>query len=289
MWTEAERYLAHCRLSLASLTVKDRRKMLCYYSAWLDKKRLHYRDVTSSQSKAFMNRKRWGGSHFNKMRRTLVEFYAFIGGPNPFEGTPCRKKGAPKLPRLPPRCSIPEMIEKITHECEELRLRNRLLIELAYGSGLRRSELSSLNVEDVDLTQRTAHVLGKGNKRRVVPLTARSVELMCRYLSERQHRRMRGPLLHSYRKGKRIPPDVIGLLFKELTGYNTHSFRHACATHMLQSGCNIRYIQELLGHCHLSTTQIYTHIDRSHLAKVVTNTHPRAKSGADSGAAGQSP
>jgi site-specific recombinase XerD len=74
-------------------------------------------------------------------------------------------------------------------------------------------------------------------------------------------------------------PRSISVVFKEATGHNTHSFRHACATHMLENGCNLRYIQQLLGHAKISTTQIYTRIDRSKLARVVASTHPRATAG----------
>jgi integrase/recombinase XerC len=149
------------------------------------------------------------------------------------------------------------------------------MVELAYGSGMRRGEIVGLDVEDVDLSGHTACVMGKGRKRRVVPLTEKAVDLIRRYLASRHA--SRGPLILSMNTRRRIAIRHVSKLFKRLTGHNTHAYRHACATHLLQNGCNLRYIQQLLGHVKCSTTQIYTAVDRSRLAAVVAANHPRAE------------
>jgi integrase/recombinase XerC len=156
----------------------------------------------------------------------------------------------------------------------EISLRNRLMIELAYGSGLRRCEIVGLDIEDIDLAGKTARVTGKGRKVRIVPLTEKSIELLRRYLSLRHA--SRGPLIISMNTGRRLAIRHVSKLFKRLTGHNTHRFRHACATHLLQNGCNLRYIQQLLGHVKCSTTEIYTAVDRSRLSAIVAANHPRA-------------
>ena len=164
-------------------------------------------------------------------------------------------------------------IRKLQSEDTVLALRDRLLIELAYGSGLRREELRRLNVADVNCDDREIRVLGKGNKIRIVPVTTKTIEVMREYLFARGV--LGGPLFMSA-WGRRLSANSIYLIFKNRTGVNPHRLRHTCAGEMLKNGCSIRIIQEILGHNSLASTQIYTHIKKCDLSNVLNVKHPRS-------------
>jgi site-specific recombinase XerD len=216
--------------------------------------------------------------HRREIVTALRGFYDFLGvDPNPELEIALPRPTRNRLPRkVPAVAEINRIAVDVGGITEELELRNRLLIELAYGSGLRRGELRGLDVGDIDLHAKTAFVTGKGNRSRNVPLTDRSVELLREYLSLRHV--SRGPLLASLQGGRRLTVGHISKLFHRMTGYNTHAFRHACATHMLKEGCNLRFIQELLGHGKITTTELYTQLDKQSLAAVVEKIHPRNRS-----------
>jgi len=170
--------------------------------------------------------------------------------------------------RAPPR----EKIEAAY--AQPLSMRDRLILELAYGSGLRRIELHRLNVEDIDLSERLVCVVGKGGRERVVPITNKAAEVLRGYLCTRSVQK--GPLLLSY-AGRRLTTAGIHMVCALRIGVRAHLLRHACATHMLQSGANIRILSELLGHRKLSTTQLYAWVGVADLEKRVNALHPRGK------------
>jgi integrase/recombinase XerC len=168
--------------------------------------------------------------------------------------------------------------------------RDRAMLELLYGSGLRVSELTGLNLADVDLGAQTARVLGKGSKERVVPLGRKCVDALREYLAARAelvHPKTRAQdprALFVGVRGKRINRrgvwDVVqagGALGAGRADLHPHALRHTCATHMLDGGADLRAIQELLGHASLSTTQRYTHVSMDHLMRVYDAAHPLAK------------
>jgi site-specific recombinase XerD len=198
---------------------------------------------------------------------------------NPAAAIHFKKYKSRSLPHVPGESAVKECLieynSSLEYDAESdfIPLRDRLLLELAYGSGLRRAELAALNVEDLDLEIAQAIVWGKGGKERKVPLTQGSIDTLRRYLAVKQG--TRGPLLVSARR-KRLNVGSITWLLRTKYGIRPHLLRHACATHMLKSGCDIRYIQELLGHKDLTTTQVYTHIDTTDLKKVVGRLHPRS-------------
>jgi site-specific recombinase XerD len=155
--------------------------------------------------------------------------------------------------------------------------RNLLMLELAYGSGLRACEISNLNVEDVNVKNMTAHVLGKFRKERVVPVTKRCLKaLEAYYKTIKEPRKPMFVQIKGKDMGARMNPASVSQLFRKKTPFHAHLYRHACATHMLLNGCNIRYIQELLGHERTNTTQIYTRLQKEELRKVVNEKHPCA-------------
>lgn len=172
-------------------------------------------------------------------------------------------------------------------------IRNQLIIELLYGSGLRISELVSLDVEPnpqakswLDLDDAQAHVLGKGSKRRSVPLSRIAVERARQWLSIRANlpNMQRTKALFSGRNGTRLTAQAIWQQLRQRSQQaglpvpvHPHMLRHSFASHLLQSSGDLRAVQELLGHANISSTQIYTRLDFQHLAKVYDKAHPRAQ------------
>ncbi len=200
----------------------------------------------------------------------------------------------PKAPEaLPDVLGIEEMGQLLDAHDDKAPagLRDRALLEVLYGCGLRASEAVSLDTGDVFLEDGFVRVVGKGSKERIAPLAGKAAECLGRYLADGR------PALSMKAKAPR-PADVSAVFLNarggRLTrqsvhaivaragaavgrqGLHPHTLRHSFATHMLEGGADLRVIQEILGHADISTTQIYTHVDRSHLLAVYRHAHPRA-------------
>jgi integrase/recombinase XerC len=171
-------------------------------------------------------------------------------------------------------------------------LRDRAVLEILYGSGLRLSELLGLDLPDVHLDELYLRVLGKGNKERIVPLGRRAAEAIVRYLPVRtalvgkRALSLHPTALFLSRRGARLGARAVQALVKKSgalgagrADLHPHALRHTCATHMLQGGADLRAIQEMLGHASLATTQRYTHVSIDHLMRVYDGAHPLAKRG----------
>jgi integrase/recombinase XerC len=164
--------------------------------------------------------------------------------------------------------------------------RDLAILELFYSTGIRLSELSGMNVEDMDLLSDQVKVRGKGRKERIVPVGSRAVLALRRYLNLREPvvARPGGDRRAVFvsRRGKRLAPRSIQRIVHRMfdaiggDGLRAHSLRHTFATHMLDAGADLRAVQELLGHASLSTTQVYTHTSVERLKKVYQQAHPRA-------------
>ena len=165
-------------------------------------------------------------------------------------------------------------------------LRDRLIVELLYATGIRVSELCSLDVDDLDLTHRLVRVLGKGNKQRTVPFGVPADEAARQWLSDGRPQLATaesGPALLLGAKGRRLDPrqarTVVHQTVAAVGGapdIGPHGLRHSAATHLLEGGADLRIVQELLGHSSLATTQLYTHVSVARLRAVHDQAHPRA-------------
>jgi integrase/recombinase XerC len=187
---------------------------------------------------------------------------------------------------LPPTIDVDQMARLLSFRTdEEVDVRDKAIMELFYSSGLRLSELVGLDVLDIDLADRTVSVTGKGSKGRIVPVGKHALEAITRWLQERTKLAAVGnTALFVGVRGDRINPRSVQKLVAQWAQrqglgvhVHPHMFRHSFATHILESSQNLRGVQELLGHANIATTQIYTHLDFQHLAKIYDAAHPRAR------------
>ena len=200
-----------------------------------------------------------------------------------------------KLPRLlnvDQACEVVEAPSRQQHSSAPDMIRDRALLELLYGSGLRVSELVSLDLDSISAADREIHVVGKGRKERIVPMGSKCQDAIGAYLeirSEFAHPRTRKiaeKAMFLSRLGRRISIRWVqrliqryGVLGSGRPDIHPHTLRHCCATHMLEGGANLRAIQELLGHSSLATTQRYTHLSVEQLVRVYDSSHPLARPG----------
>lgn len=214
-------------------------------------------------------------------------FYQYLGRQHAFPHNPCAGLGAPKAAKTLPQALSPEQAAHLMEVEEEgpLAVRDRAMLELFYSSGLRLAELVGANLEDMDFASGEIRVTGKGSKTRIVPLGRLAIEAIQAWLACRvQLTGADERAVFVSRRGTRISPRAVQLRLKEWgikLGINAsvhpHMLRHSFATHVLQSSGDLRAVQEMLGHANISTTQVYTHLDFQHLAKVYDAAHPRAK------------
>ncbi len=225
---------------------------------------------------------------------TVRSFYRFLVKERVAESNPARAVQAPrrprKLPEVLPEADVAALLDAPA-EAGPLVLRDRAFLELLYSSGLRVSELTGLDLDDLDLADGLVRVLGKGRKERVVPVGGPAREALRRWIDEGRPAllagpdavRARGALFVNYRGGRLTPRSVARRLDRWVTAaglprhVHPHVLRHCFATHLLGNGADLRGIQELLGHASLSTTQRYTHLDWKRLAEVYDRSHPRAR------------
>lgn len=188
-----------------------------------------------------------------------------------------------RLPRTLPRLDLGAALDTLTAGTDRAAARDLALIELAYSSGLRLSELVGLRFADLDRGARLLRVRGKGRKERVVPLGERALGALDRHLAlEGRTAAPRDEALFRGRSGALSPRTVQRLVRHRLAavagglGVTPHALRHSFASHLLDAGADLRAIQELLGHASLSSTQVYTHVSRTRLRQAYEQAHPRA-------------
>lgn len=200
---------------------------------------------------------------------------------------PCKGIRAPRAARALPEALSPEEASRLVSvdDGTDAGVRDRALFELAYSCGLRVSELTGLDVGAVDARSGEARVTGKGSKTRIVPVGRPALEALARWLPVRDRLAAPGErALFVGRSGRRLSPREVQRRIKRRAAaagleldVHPHMLRHSFASHLLQSSGDLRAVQEMLGHASISSTQVYTHLDFQHLAKVYDAAHPRAK------------
>ena len=213
-------------------------------------------------------------------------FYQFLAMTGRVQANPCMGLRPPKgEKRLPHALSPDEMALLLAGSGDDpMAVRDHAMFELMYSSGLRLSELVGLDLYSVDLDSGEVRVLGKGSKERIVPVGRQALAALRAWLALRPTIAKDPTALFVGARGERIAVRVVNSRLKQLAlargvtqRVHPHALRHSFASHVLQSSGDLRAVQEMLGHASLSTTQVYTHLDFQHLAKVYDQAHPRAK------------
>lgn len=233
------------------------------------------------------HRRGLGGRSLQRALSALRALFRFLLEEGVVSAYPAGDVRAPKTPRkLPHTLDVDQAVRLVEVTGEgPLTARDRAILELFYSSGLRLAELVSLDLGDLDLADAVVQVVGKGNKSRRVPVGRHAVEALQVWL---QHRatlaRPEQTALFVNRRGMRLSPRGVQDRLKHWArrqgidiNVHPHLLRHSFASHMLESSGDLRAVQELLGHADISTTQIYTHLDFQHLARVYDQAHPKAR------------
>jgi site-specific recombinase XerD len=220
----------------------------------------------------------------------LRRYFGWLRRSGSLSSDPARRLSAPagedRLPRVLSRTEVEAMLDTPVPRAaavpDAVRRRDDAVLELLYGSGLRVSELTGLDLGDVDLSSGIVVVWGKGSKQRRVPMHAACVDALRTWLDDGRHALVRpsspaGAIFLNARGNRLGPRDVRRILDRRSRiPTHPHALRHSFATHLLDGGADLRVVQELLGHATLQTTQVYTHVSKDHLVTVYEKTHPRA-------------
>ena len=231
------------------------------------------------------------GRSLGRMLSAWRGFFAWLGLRNLVQANPCDGVRPPKSPRLLPKAlSVDEAAALLTPNGEDdplLATRDGAIFELFYSSGLRLAELAALDVDVLDgvLREGEVRVLGKRSKARIVPVGARAREALAAWQTVREQLAAEGErALFVSRRGARLGHRAIQVRLERQAlragmprHVHPHMLRHSFASHVLQSSGDLRAVQEMLGHASIASTQVYTHLDFQHLAKVYDAAHPRAK------------
>ncbi len=214
-------------------------------------------------------------------------FYRYLARDHGYGDNPCLGLRAPKAAKRLPHALSPDEASRLLDMQAEgtLAIRDKAMFELFYSSGLRLSELTGLAPVDVNHAEGTVRVTGKGSKTRIVPVGTQALEALRAWLEARAHiPRLAPDALFVNRRGQRLTPRSVQQRLKDwalkqgiAANVHPHVLRHSFASHVLQSSGDLRAVQEMLGHASISTTQVYTHLDFQHLAKVYDAAHPRAR------------
>jgi integrase/recombinase XerD len=218
-------------------------------------------------------------------------FFGFMLAEGKIKGNPTENIGSPKVGKpLPDAISIGQVRQLISQPAKQSApeaKRDRAMLELLYASGMRASELVSLNLGDVDTTNNHVRCFGKGSKERLVPIYPQAAQVVEEYVTQVRPRLACGEdeqAMFLNQRGHRLTRQGLWQILKEYAEeaslgkqVTPHTLRHSFATHMLSGGADLRSVQELLGHANISTTQIYTHLTSEHIRNTYDKAHPRAK------------
>ena len=190
------------------------------------------------------------------------------------------KLSSPKVPKhLPKVLDATEASAAMENakSIDELHMiRDKAMLEILYATGVRVSELTGIDLHDIDTSRQTIRVLGKGNKERIVPFGEAASDALSGWLARRAEMAKDTDALFVGTRGKRIDQRQVRRVVEAAGSVSPHALRHSTATHLLEGGADLRVVQELLGHSSLQTTQVYTHVTSERLKKVFNQAHPRA-------------
>jgi integrase/recombinase XerC len=286
-----QKYIDHIQFEkgLSSLTIKNYKKDIDQLMLFINK---NLRDIQSDDIRkavAFSHSKGLGSKSLARMISSWRGFFNFLSNHLNFIHNPALTIKAPKdKKKLPQTLTIEQTIKLVDIKDKTyLGIRDHAILELFYSSGLRLSELVNLKINDISFSDETLSVTGKGNKTRIVPIGKNAINAIKEWLGERNKAKnndSENSFVFLNQHGRPLTARSIQYRLKYWAikqgipeNIHPHLLRHSFASHVLQSSQDLRAVQELLGHANISTTQIYTHLDFQHLAKIYDQSHPRAK------------
>jgi len=287
---------AHLRLlrlerGLSERTVESYGRDLRQFAEFLARDGRDLSTATADDVRGFLAAGRWKPATRARKAAAIRSFYrrALLAGT--LDSDPTRGVPAPRPDsRLPRTLTVEEVSRLLAAPGLDPRgLRDRALLEVIYGAGLRASEVLSLRIQDVDLEVGFVRTIGKGDKERIVPLGRKAIEAVKAYYQRGRPYlggggKLKAPELFLNDRGRRLTRQGLHLIIKKHArraglseDISAHTLRHSFASHLLEGGADLRAVQEMLGHADLSTTQIYTHVTSSRLQKIYREAHPRAR------------
>ncbi|MDB3994719.1 tyrosine recombinase XerC [Gammaproteobacteria bacterium] len=253
-----------------------------------------WQSVNEHELRTFVNSERRRGLSPRSIQRVLStsrSFFEYLLVEGVIKLSPAQNINSPKSAQLLPKAMDADLVQRLLDFKPNglIEVRDKAIAELLYSSGLRLSEVCTLDVQDLELKERVCRVTGKGNKMRVVPVGKKAIQAIRDWLIHRKElkhsKSSSSEAMFLNNKGKRISARSIQLRLEKLCaqrglpGINPHMLRHSFASHVLESSGDLRAVQEMLGHADIATTQIYTKLDFQHLSKVYDSAHPRARKG----------
>lgn len=290
--TEFINYLAVER-GLAQNTLESYGRDLRQFQTYLQHSQIDFmKDLNRSTILTYLNTLQSKGKAVSTISRNLAaikSFYQYLVRERYLEKDPAAHLESPKLEKkLPKVLTIHEVEELLKQPDVSLAagLRDKAMLELLYATGIRVSELISLNISDVNLEMGYIKCYGKGSKERIVPLGSIAAKCVQDYVAKGRQKLVRTyeeASLFVNHHGNRLTRQGFWKIIKKYAQeanihkeITPHTLRHSFATHLLENGADLRSVQEMLGHADISTTQIYTHVTKNHLKEVYDKTHPRA-------------
>jgi len=271
---------------LSPNTLQAYRRDLCQFRDWLKKEFLQVDSALIGNYLATLREKGNKSRTLNRKLSVVRMFYKFLYTEGKIDHNPVEGVSSPRLGRKIPSFLSEKEVEALLEAPsvdEQYGSRDRAILEVVYGAGLRISELVNLNLTDLNLKGGWVKVLGKGSKERIVPLGREACRWVRIYLRKRRIETTDKLSLFCNRYGKRLSRQACWKITKKYSQksgitkkISPHTLRHSFATHLLSRDADLRFVQELLGHTNISTTQIYTHITQERLKKVYKKYHPRA-------------
>ncbi len=271
---------------LSPNTLQAYRRDLCQFRDWLKKEFLQVDSALIGNYLATLREKGNKSRTLNRKLSVVRMFYKFLYTEGKIDHNPVEGVSSPRLGRKIPSFLSEKEVEALLEAPsvdEQYGSRDRAILEVVYGAGLRISELVNLNLTDLNLKGGWVKVLGKGSKERIVPLGREACRWVRIYLRKRRTETTDKLSLFCNRYGKRLSRQACWKITKKYSQksgitkkISPHTLRHSFATHLLSRDADLRFVQELLGHTNISTTQIYTHITQERLKKVYKKYHPRA-------------
>ncbi len=293
----SEQYLAYLQKvrQYSQHTIRAYESDIKHYLLWVKREGLNPLSLTHLDVRGYLFELKMSGSAPKTIARNLSsikQFYAWLEGEGHIDSDPCTTLTSPKLARLLPHVITEGDMNRFLATCSTDSfedVRDLAMFECMYATGARISEISSLNIEDIDFNMGQIKLFGKGSKQRLVPIYKRALSALKTYIDTYRinvldETSQDSSALFLTKHGKRMNTGQIREAFhmrRALAGispeFTPHAIRHAFATHLLEGGADLRSVQEMLGHESLSTTQIYTHLSIDKLKSQARLAHPRAE------------